>query len=253
MRRNIIYIFILIITFAFNIGSYAGSYKAIAKDDYGKADKLQQKLLKNKELQPFIPYKNYHEGANSLINAAHQFEEEKEYELASYYAVLAKVEFATAKFIARTRLLRYKILLAERDEYKNAAKKEMLKGAISGANLVKRGKSYCTNIEDKIIFKRRSLKMLSKGEMILNKIYQVIKLYPESRLIIKGHTSKRDRNNKRSKQKADKVAEYFIMTKGVDEKRIDAKGIGNQEPLEVRGRDRRINRVEIVILGVKDN
>ncbi len=252
MRRNIIYVFILVIAFAFSMDSFAASYKGIAKDDYSKAHKLQKKLLKSKALQSYIPYKNYHEGVTKLTKAAHQYEEEGEYELASYYAVLARVELETARLIAKTRLYKHKILLAERDEYKNAAKKEMLKGAIAGANLVKKGRSYVSNIENKNIFKRRSLKLLSKGEAMLSKIHQVMKLYPESRLIIKGHTSKYDRNNKASKQKADKIAEYFIMTKGVDETRIDVKGVGNQEPMEVRGKDRRVSRVEIVILGVKN-
>ncbi len=252
MKRIIIYVFILVITFVFSVDSFAASYKAIAKDDYSKADRLHKKLIKSKDLQLYIPYMNYYRGAKNLSKAKYQFEEKEEYELASYHAVIAQIELQTAKLIAKTRLYRYKIMLAEKDEYKNAAKKEMLKAAIAGANLVKVGRSYKSNIEDKIMFKRRSLKLLSKGEGMLNKIHLVMKLYPESRIIIKGHTRKYDRNNKRSKQKADKVAEYFIMAKGVDTDRIDVKGIGNQEPMEVRGKDRRTDRVEIIILGVKN-
>jgi len=127
----------------------------------------------------------------------------------------------------------------------------MLKAAIAGASLVKKGRSYLSNIEDKNMFKRKSLKLLDKGESVLNKILQVTRLYPDSKLLIKGHTRYRDRDNKKSKQKADKVAEYFVMTKGMDDSRISVKGVGNQEPIEVRGKDRKVDRIEVIITGVK--
>ena len=128
----------------------------------------------------------------------------------------------------------------------------MLKAAIVGASLKKKGRSYVAQIEDKHLFKRRSLKLVDKGEAVLNKILQVTKLYPEAKLLIKGHTRYRDRDNKKSKQKADKISEYYVMTKGVKESRIEVKGVGNQEPMEVGGRDRKVDRVEIIITGVKE-
>lgn len=248
-KLNALFLFV-VFTLVSSTGLFAASYKSIARDDISRAKKLEKKLKSDKNLQEYIPYQNYHDGINYLKSAARQYDDESEYEIASYYGVLSRIEFEIAKMVAETREYRHKILLAERDEYKNAAKAEMLKAAIAGARLVKKGKAYFTNIEDKLMFKSRSLKLLDKGEDVLNKIYQVTKLYPESKLFIKGHTRYRDRDNKKSRLKADKIAEFFIMTKGVEESRIDVKGIGDQEPMEVSGRDRKVDRVEIIITGV---
>ncbi len=251
MKKYLIFFVVILVSFVFSVDSFAVSYKSLAKDDIGMAHKVQKKLHKKGNLQPFIPYKNYHDGAKYLDKAAHEYDDEENYEIASYYAILAFVEFEIAKNVAQARLYKHKLLIAERDEYKNAAKNEMLKAAIAGANLVKTGRVYIANIEDKNLFKSRSLKLLPKGEAVLNKILQVTKLYPESKLLIKGHTRYRDRDNKRSKQKADKISEYYVMTKGLDEIRLNVKGVGNQEPMEVRGKDRKVERIEIIITGVK--
>lgn len=243
---------VILLSFFFTSVALSASYKSIARYDIKKAAKLQKKLKKNKKLEMHIPYKNYHIGSDYLKKADYQYSEEGEYELASYFAVLSKVEFQTAEVIAKTRLYKKKILIAERDEYREAAKKGMLKAAIASAGLTKKGKSYYTNIEDKFLFKRRSLRLSDRGERTLKNIYKVLKLFPESNLLIKGHTRRRDRYNKRSQRKSEKIAEYFQTTRGVDETRIKTRGYGNSEPMEVRGRNRRVDRVEIYIFDIDE-
>lgn len=250
MKRYIT-VFAIMFLITFSLSIYADDYKSNAKDDIGKAQKIQEKLLKDKDLQEYIPYDLYHSAADNLKQAAYQYDEEKEYAVASYYGVLSLVEFETAKITAETRLLKYKTVLAEKDQYMNAAKKEMLKAAVAGAGLSKTGKSYKANAEDISIFKSGTLTITESGERILNEIYKVVKLYPESKLLIKGHTGKQDNNNSKSEQKANKISEYFKVTKGMDEKRIEVKGVGNQEPLEIGGKEKRVDRIEVIIIGVE--
>ena len=137
------------------------------------------------------------------------------------------------------------------ETYKNAAREEMLKAAIDGAGLARQGKSYIANIEDSIMYKSWSLVILPKGEDILNKIFQVTKLYPQSKLIIKVHTRLRNKDNINSRLKADKISEYFILNKGMEQTRIDFKGVGDQEPMDVGGKDKKVDRVEIIFLGAE--
>ncbi len=250
MKKITAIVISLFIIIFFAASLRAANYKSLAKDDIGDAKKAEDKMVKDKDLQDYIPYALYHEAKNYLKDAAFQYDDKSEYELSSYFAVLSKISFETARVVAETRLMKNKLLLAEMDTYKNAAREEMLKAAIQGAGLAKKGKSYITNVEDGKMFKAGSLVVLPGGEDVLNKIYQVTKLYPQSKLLIKGHTRLRDKDNANSRLKAEKISEFFVMNKGMDQARIEVKGVGDQEPMDVGGRDKKVDRVEIIILGV---
>jgi len=242
-----------IIIFCFLSSAIVASPKSSAKQDIEGAKNIYSKLTKKKEIQKYIPYQQFYDARLNYDQAIHQFEDESEYEAASYYAVLAKIQFSSARLVARTRMYEFKIVALERDYYKKAAKKEMLKSAIISANLSKIGKAYKGVLQDKLMFHRRTFSLTDKkGKKILDKIYDVLELYPDSRILVKGHTKFRDRGESKSAQKANAVAEYLTMVKGLDPKRISTKPIGNSQPMKVGKYMRKINRVEIVITGVRD-
>ena len=152
--------------------------------------------------------------------------------------------------------MKYEMLVSERDYYKKAAKKEMLKVAIISASLEKKGRSYKGSTITKKLFKRRTNTISPGGKKIFSKIFEVLKLYPKSKIVIKGHTKYRDRNMTKSTGKAKAISEYLVTELGLKEKRVSTEGMGNTQPVEVKkyGRTRMQtqDRVEIIITGVSD-
>jgi len=235
--------------------SFAGNAKSNAKFEIDKGLKLHKKIESDKELADFYPHIEYNKGFTHLNEAINQFKNESEFELASYYAVLAIIEFETARAIAETRSYRYKTLENEVKFFKNAAKEQMLKTAIMAANLEKIGKAYQGMVEDKDLFVGRTVTLDPRAKKnILDKILDVVKLYPESKIIIKGHTRYTDRDNTKSLQKAKSVAEYFTIEKGLKEDTVSIEGMGNSQPLMIKSGTRLFpkpaDRVELVITGL---
>ncbi|MCP4132123.1 MAG: OmpA family protein [bacterium] len=248
MKRIMLYLGVVAFIITCSVQLFADS-KSDAKVELGEARRQYKHIKKQKKLHPYVSFANYSRGVTLLEKARIQFEEEREYDLASYFAVLARVEFETAVTIARGRLLEHKSLLFERDYFKKAYQDEKLKGYFISSNLEKTGKAYKGYLVDSRLFVRKTFNLSRDAQKrILDKLYRVLKLYPRSKVIIKGHTAGYDRNNVKSTRKASVVGEYLITVKGVHSSRITTKGLGSSQPV----RKRKIDRVEIIITGVTD-
>jgi len=84
-----------------------------------------------------------------------------------------------------------------------------------------------------ILFATNSAKILRPSFKILDQAVAMLKKYPTLRLKIRGHTDnqgKLPKNMQLSQQRADSVREYFIA-KGIDAKRLQAEGLGPNEPV----------------------
>ena len=209
----------------------------------------------NETLIDYIPIKNYNDSKTLISRAISQFNKGKNYDFATYLAILSTIETETAKTIAKTKLLHQKMLFYEKEKLikeKETLSATTLKLAIAKANLKKEGQAYKKTIFDEDIFiKRNKFVITQKGKNLLDKIFEVLKVHPQSRLIVVGHTRKRDRNNIKSMKKAESISEYLTATKGFVLTRISIKGMGNSYPIEVRKKMRTKDRIEIIITGIE--
>ncbi len=104
-----------------------------------------------------------------------------------------------------------------------------------------------------ILFELNSAEIKSKSEKVLGKALAVLKKFPSVRFEIAGHTDntgKPETNLKLSQARADSVKAWFVG-KGIDAKRIVAKGYGDAKSVasnrSARGRARN-RRIEFVLL-----
>ena len=87
----------------------------------------------------------------------------------------------------------------------------------------------------------------------MNKIKSVIEIYPQSLLLVEGHTDSRgsDRINKiLSLQRAQTVANYIISQMGVSAARLTAVGYGAERPIannETEAGRRKNQRIDLLI------
>lgn len=258
MKRLIIFTSLLLtalILFASHNDFAWASKKSEVKVDISEAKKLMEKLERDDELKEFIPYRNYYDAKIYLDTASYQFNEEKEYLMAGYYAILAIVEIETTFANARARQARYKKQQIEKDFLKKLAlsssKKSGMKIIMMEADLQKDGSNYKRVLLDSIIFNKNSFTINDKGKEILNPIYAVLKAYPRSKISVIGHTKAKDSGNTQSQKKADALTLYFTKNKGVSQKRIVSEGMGNSYPIEINKKIQSMDRVEIVISGIK--
>ena len=94
-------------------------------------------------------------------------------------------------------------------------------------------------------------KIKSKAHPMLNEVVEAMKRYPEAKIEIQGHTDSVGSaayNMKLSENRAKTVMEYLVE-KGVDPKRLSAKGFGAKKPIanndtpEGQAKNRRVHVV----------
>ncbi len=231
------------------------SIKSEAREEIREAKELLKKIERTKKFQEFIPHRNYHDAKVFLDTAIYQFEEEREYEEAALYGVLARVELETTLTITMTRLANYYRFQIENELLKKLASKASRLAArkitIIEAKLQKTAKGYKGILLDSIIFKKGSLNLTHEGIVILNRIYNALQISPRSRIQIIGHTRLNDTNNVISNKKANSVSNYLIKIKKLRKWRISAKGIGKDQPMEINDQMRTVDRIEIIITGIR--
>jgi hypothetical protein len=89
------------------------------KGEIEEAKSYMKALDETTDVHPFIPFQNYSNAKVYLDTAVYQFEEEREYDASSFYAVIASVEIRTTHLIAKARYWQHKKLEFERDLMKD--------------------------------------------------------------------------------------------------------------------------------------
>jgi len=235
--------FIILIT---SINIYAWDKQKVI-DVIRDAESLTNSVDQDYEIKEFIPYDYYSEALVNVRNAKNEMKK-KQYKIAYCYASISMIKLKTAIVIADTRKKIYTKLLVEKNYYKkNTGDKNLMN--IIEANLLKKGPVYTIQLPDKNIFKKNSYILNKRGKKYTDRIYNVLEAYPESKIKIVGHTGTFDMRNY-SKTKARKIASFF-QKKGIDRNRIEYIGAGNRIVLNTPLGFRRVNRIEIIISGIK--
>ena len=110
-------------------------------------------------------------------------------------------------------------------------------------------KMRISNIE----FAFGSSNLMRKGKKVLNRVYTILEKYDKYNIIIEGHTDnigEDDYNLKLSEVRAKSVYE-FLLSKGIDEERIEFIGMGETVPLYPNNNNenrRRNRRVEFLLI-----
>lgn len=84
-----------------------------------------------------------------------------------------------------------------------------------------------------ILFQYNQAKILPASFKTLDEAVAVLSKYPEIKIEISGHTSSEGdaaHNQKLSQERADAVKQYMV-SKGIDEKRVQTRGAGSSEPV----------------------
>jgi outer membrane protein OmpA-like peptidoglycan-associated protein len=84
-----------------------------------------------------------------------------------------------------------------------------------------------------ILFQINEAKILPRSFGTLDQAVAVLAKYPDIKLEIAGHTSSEgdaEHNKKLSQDRADSVKTYLV-SKGIDDKRIQTRGAGSSEPV----------------------
>ncbi|GEM_PF-2071968 len=236
------------------ISMASASSKSEAREEISEAKELLNTIEKTRKYQAFVPYRNYHDAKVYLDTAIYQYEEESEYDEAALYAVLARVEMETVLTIAMTRLALHTRLEIEKDLYEKLAAKSSWRAArtiaIVNANLLQEGRLYRQILFDGVVFQRGSLTLTREGDRTVDAIVQVLKLHPRSRIKIIGHTMIKDTNNTISQRKAESIASS-LKRKGIRGWRMQTMGVGSEKPMEINDRMKAVDRVELIISGIR--
>lgn len=105
---------------------------------------------------------------------------------------------------------------------------------------------------ERIFFETEKSKIKPQSFAILEAVGEILVQQPDIRLEIQGHLGQREaypHSRNLSRDRAESVRKYFIAKKGIDPKRLEAKGYGAEVPLadwkteEGRAKNRRIELV----------
>ena len=116
------------------------------------------------------------------------------------------------------------LLLTEEDQSKTVIKDKEIE-----VNAIEEGKTYTIN---DILYESNSSKLLSSSKIVLDGFSDWLVLNQELNIEIQGHTDNvgsEDANMALSMDRAFSVMEYLI-SRGVDKKRLRFKGYGETEP-----------------------
>ncbi len=226
------------------------------KSEIEEAKSYMKALDENTDVHAFIPFQNYYNAKVYLDTAVYQFEEEREYDASSFYAVIASVEIRTTHIIAKARYWQQKKLESERDLMKdivtNGSRQARIQLSLAESQLRKSGAIYRAVLFDynTFAFNDETYPITPSGRNDLDRIARVLQSYPRSTVKIIGHSRIQDEGNKKSLQKAQKAAAYLSESKGISARRITSSGAGNQYPLEMDKNIVGIDRIEIEISGI---
>jgi outer membrane protein OmpA-like peptidoglycan-associated protein len=105
--------------------------------------------------------------------------------------------------------------------------------AIPGAAVQRRDDSLLVNFSSELLFDTGSSTLQAGGYDRLRSLARTLNNYPQSRVVIKGHTDSTGSanfNQKLSEERADRVRS-FLVSEGVASERINAVGYGSSMPV----------------------
>ena len=205
----------------------------------------------NFELKKYIPHDDYAEAVISLRKASLAIER-KDYLHAYYHSSMSIVKTETTTISALARKANYEQLALEKDYYKKhqaPSKKAIDLSDIIAANLLKKADTYHRVLPDKNIFIKRKYRLSKRGKETMNKIAAVLKNHESAKIKIVGHSKYRDLKAY-TRRKADYLKMY-LAEEGIKPERIETIGLGNSEVMDTAIGFRRVNRVEIIITGIR--
>jgi outer membrane protein OmpA-like peptidoglycan-associated protein len=110
---------------------------------------------------------------------------------------------------------------------------------------------------DPIAFQHGESQLQLLAKQTVDKSVEMLKHYPNFRIVIKGHTDVRgdpEENRKLSQERADNVANYLEVVYSIDTNRIHAVGLGGSSPLPrlpgetLREWNYKLPRVELILV-----
>ncbi len=256
----------LAVLFVFVQDSVYGWNKKTSIEKIAKAKALLNSLSDNEGLAPFIPFKEYSEAFINAIIAQNELNKSN-FTLAYYYASIAEIQTETLKVIAEKNSYKHKKIILERDYFKKTAQNKKCKEqtktqnkdttvsvkinvkVLLESNLKKKGDIFRIEFLDRYILTRWKRYPSEKGKRELSKIIDILNAFPKSKIIIVGHSSYFDLYHY-SKRKAYVITKYLIDN-GIAKNRITTYGLGNSEVMKTPWGYRRLNRIEILIKGIK--
>ena len=122
-------------------------------------------------------------------------------------------------------------------------------GAIFDAGLTKKDDTFRLELFDRDILIPDGTEFNRKGFDKIKKISTVLKSYPSSKIQVIGHTSNPDARGS-SLAKA-RLFSQEIEKNGINKKRITSAGLGNNVVMETPVGYKRIDRIEIIITGIR--
>lgn len=220
-----------------------------------KAETLLGLLDDDMGLKEFIPYDIYSEAVINIRNSRIHIDN-KEYNLAYFYATISTVKLETATYQAKTKKNRFQMVLLERDMIKKNISRPGGDGKsgdggyrlITMANLFRKDAIYRAEILDRDLFEKTSFTLSGKGKIGVDKIVDVLKKYENASVKIVGHTSFHD--YKKISSKKSMAVKNYLLGSGIDDRRIETVSAGNEILMNTAVGFRRIDRVEIIIKGI---
>jgi outer membrane protein OmpA-like peptidoglycan-associated protein len=248
MKIKILPVF-LIIAILFSLPVYSkdrnGSLKAIEQ-----AENSLKTLDSLNDIKQYIPSDIYNEAVVNIINARTQWDK-SEYLSAYYLATVAYIKLEAAKNFSSAKDNKNKKIMLELEFYKKHPAGNIVNkiNAVLNSGLNRKAEFFTISIMDKNLFRGNDFKLSDEGINKLSRIIEVIKLFPECTVKIAGHSSSFD-YKAYTKFKAEAVLKYIISS-GISSKSITSVGIGNIEVMETPVGYKRLDRVEIIISGIK--
>lgn len=107
-----------------------------------------------------------------------------------------------------------------------------LKKNVKAANVKRDGDKLVVQFNSAILFDTNKATLKPASEKDLTEFANVLKTYPETNLVVEGHTDntgKKDRNRKLSMERAESVVQ-FLNSHGVNTTRLNAVGYADERP-----------------------
>lgn len=224
-----------------------GSLKAIEQ-----AENSLKNLDSMTEIKQYIPSDIYNDAIINIINARSQWDK-NEFLSAYFLGTVAFIKLEAARNFSLSKDNKYKKIMLELDNCKKKPSGQSIESnklnAILNSGLAKKADVLTLSIMDKNLFKGNDFKISNEGISRLSGIIEVLKLFPECTVKIAGHSSSFDYKSY-TKIKAEAVLKYLIIS-GINESGLSSIGLGNIEVMDTPVGYRRLDRIEIIISGIK--